>query len=139
MGQAADFSSDAAFTGGLQFLILSEEAAKNDGALNLLIVPLAVTAAFACEALLKALIKDETSVPRTGHVLNNLFKQLSAYAQSKVLHSLCEAEGKSEAEIRRYIWDDNTFVEWRYLYEVGDVLRRGQGCLSTSLGHWNLF
>src|SRR4029077_12972009 len=42
-------------------------------------------------------------------------------AQSKVLHSLCEAEGKSEAEIRRYIRDDNTFVEWRYFYEVGDV------------------
>lgn len=113
-----------------------EQRAGPDGRIVFPVTAAIVNLAFASELYLKALYVLETGTTRQGHRLNVLFAGLSEAAQAEVRERYeLRRDGISPdftADLKSFA---NAFVEWRYVYELGDhaVDPIGLGQLASAL------
>lgn len=82
--------------------------------------PLVTVSAVACEIYLKMLITNKLGkLPPKGHKLKKLYEQLTEEQKKHIedeFNKWIEDRSDFETEIAQI---DNSFLEWRYLYEKG--------------------
>lgn len=82
--------------------------------------PLVTVSAVACEIYLKMLITNKLGkLPPKGHKLKKLYEQLTEEQKKYIedeFNKWIEDRSDFETEIAQI---DNSFLEWRYLYEKG--------------------
>lgn len=82
--------------------------------------PLGTVSAVACEIYLKMLITNKTGkLPQKGHKLKKLYGQLTEDQKKHIedeFNKWIEDRSDFKTELAQI---DNSFLEWRYLYEKG--------------------
>ncbi len=101
------------------FLLASErcqeQRIKEDGKIEMLMIPSIVCLAFATELYIKAILENEGN-PRKGHEIKTLISSLSKGKYEKIIQNI----GLSESDFDKKIDEINkAFIDWRYLYEKG--------------------
>ena len=84
-------------------------------------LPYLLNVSFGIELLLKALIGLEKVIPRS-HKYVALFNELSGSKRIKVLHNYRRSRNMPELTEQTFLGElqnfENTFVDWRYIYEA---------------------
>jgi hypothetical protein len=86
----------------------------NENQIEVLLVPAITNRAFSIELYLKTLLLAEGK-EEEGHRLDKLYKKLSTESKGRILGLLSIEAVRFDREIEAI---SNTFVKWRYIYEV---------------------
>lgn len=84
-------------------------------------IALVVNAAFASEVAMKRHIEITTSKPVHGHKLRELWDQIAATDQEKLIPLICKPIPLNVSRFDEYLDKCSlAFVDWRYMYEKDD-------------------